>query len=185
MSQKKFYSVEIAGIKRELPLFEVKPGLKIAILNILGDVELNEAAAKALVEKLKAGAVDYDVIVTAEAKSITLAYAMAINANKPYVILRKDYKSYMGKAIKTTTMSITTGREQTLFLDEKDIELIKGKKVLVIDDVISTGSTLEAMHEILAEAGGEVVGNAAVMTEGDPEAWKEITCLGTLPLFFE
>ena len=108
-----------------------------------------------------------------------------LKANKPYVILRKDYKSYMGNAIKTTTMSITTGREQTLFLDEKDIDLIKGKKVLVIDDVISTGSTLEAMHEILEEAGGDILGNAAVMTEGDPDAWQEIICLGTLPLFFE
>ncbi len=185
MSQQKVYAVEIAGIKRELPLFEVKPGLKIAILNILGDVELNEAAAQALVDKVEANGLDYDVIVTAEAKSITLAYAMALKANKPYVILRKDYKSYMGNAIKTTTMSITTGREQTLFLDEKDIDLIKGKKVLVIDDVISTGSTLEAMHEILEEAGGDILGNAAVMTEGDPDAWQEIICLGTLPLFFE
>jgi adenine phosphoribosyltransferase len=185
MSQQKVYAVEIAGIKRELPLFEVKPGLKIAILNILGDVELNEAAAQALVDKVEASGLDYDVIVTAEAKSITLAYAMALKANKPYVILRKDYKSYMGNAIKTTTMSITTGREQTLFLDEKDIDLIKGKKVLVIDDVISTGSTLEAMHEILEEAGGDILGNAAVMTEGDPDAWQEIICLGTLPLFFE
>jgi len=110
------YGIDIAGVHRELELFEVKPGLRIAILNILGDTELVEACAVALSEKLKA--IDYDVLVTAEAKSIPLAHALSVTTGKPYVILRKSYKPYMGDAIQSETLSITTGKPQTLFLDE-------------------------------------------------------------------
>ena len=181
MSKHKTYTVEIAGLKRKLPLFEVKPGLQIAILNILGDTVLVQACAEALAKKLEA--VSFDVLVTAEAKSIPLAYALSVETKKPYVILRKAYKPYMGKALIAETLSITTGKPQTLILDEKDGTLIRGKKVVIVDDVISTGSTLHGMRDIMDKAGADVVAEAAIMTEGDPEAWKEIVALGNLPLF--
>ena len=159
MSQRETYSVEIAGLKRDLRLFEIKPGLKIAILNILGDTELVQACAKALSEKLKSR--EYDVLVTAEAKSIPLAYALSVETKKPYVVLRKTYKPYMGAALTAETLSITTGEPQTLILDEKDLDLMRGKNVIIVDDVISTGSTLQGMRMILEKAGSKVIAEAA------------------------
>jgi adenine phosphoribosyltransferase len=175
------YAVEIAGLKRNLRLFEIKPGLKIAILNILGDTELVQACARDLAQKLKD--VDFDVLVTAEAKSIPLAYALSVETKKPYVVLRKAYKLYMGEALKAETLSITTGQPQILILDEKDIELMKGRKVVIVDDVISTGSTLQGMRMILDKAGSTVVAEAAIFTEGDRAQWMHILSLGHLPLF--
>jgi adenine phosphoribosyltransferase len=181
MSQRETYAVEIAGLKRDLRLFEIKPGLRIAILNILGDTELVQACAKALGEKLKD--LEYDVLVTAEAKSIPLAYALSAETRKPYVVLRKVYKPYMGDALKAETLSITTGQPQTLILDEKDIDLMRGKRVVILDDVISTGSTLQGMRMILDKAGSNVVAEAAIFTEGDRAQWQNIISLGHLPLF--
>jgi adenine phosphoribosyltransferase len=181
MSQRETYAVEIAGLKRDLRLFEIKPGLRIAILNILGDTELVQACAKALGEKLKD--LEYDVLVTAEAKSIPLAYALSAETRKPYVVLRKVYKPYMGDALKAETLSITTGQPQTLILDEKDIGLMRGKRVVILDDVISTGSTLQGMRMILDKAGSNVVAEAAIFTEGDRAQWQNIISLGHLPLF--
>ena len=175
------YPIEINGVKRELRLFEIKPGLKIAILNILGDTELVQACAKELAAKIDPHS--YDVFVTAESKSIPLAHQLSIETGKPYVILRKDYKIYMGDAIKAETLSITTGKPQTLILDEKDRILIKVKKVAIVDDVISTGSTLEGMRSIIEKAEGEITVQAAIFTEGDPQHWKDIIALGNLPLF--
>ncbi|MBK7316507.1 phosphoribosyltransferase family protein [Candidatus Villigracilis affinis] len=175
------YSIEIAGIKRELPLFEIKPGLRIAILNILGDTELVQASARELGKKLED--VDYDILVTAEAKSIPLAYALSVETKKPYVILRKTYKPYMGDALKAETLSITTGQPQLLILDEKDRTLIQGKKVIILDDVISTGSTLQGMRIILDKVDANVVAEAAILTEGDRAQWMHIISLGHLPLF--
>ena len=175
------YSIEIAGIKRELPLFEIKPGLRIAILNILGDTELVQASARELGKKLED--VDYDILVTAEAKSIPLAYALSVETKKPYVILRKTYKPYMGDALKAETLSITTGQPQLLILDEKDRTLIQGKKVIILDDVISTGSTLQGMRIILDKVDANVVAKAAILTEGDRAQWMHIISLGHLPLF--
>jgi len=183
VSDHQTYTVEIAGLKRELPLFEIKPGLKIAILNILGDTELVQACAKELAQKLKE--VDFDVLVTAEAKSIPLAYALSVETKKPYVVLRKAFKPYMGEALKAETLSITTGQPQTLILDEKDVEMMKGKKVLIVDDVISTGSTLQGMRMILNKAGSTVAAEAAIFTEGDRALWMHIISLGHLPLFTE
>jgi adenine phosphoribosyltransferase len=183
MSSYETYTVEIAGLKRDLRLFEIKPGLKIAILNILGDTELVQACAKALAQKLKDA--DYDLLVTAEAKSIPLAHALSVETKKPYVVLRKTYKPYMGDALKAETLSITTGQPQTLILDEKDIELMKGKKVVIVDDVISTGSTLQGMRMVLDKAGASVAGEAAIFTEGDRAQWMHIIALGHLPLFTE
>ena len=175
------YLVEVAGVHRELRLFEVKPGLKIAILNILGDTELTQACARALAEKL--GAIDYDVLVTAEAKSIPLAYALALETHKPYAILRKSYKPYMGEALHVETLSITTGQPQTLYLDEKDCQLISGKRIVIVDDVISTGSTLQGMRMLIQHAGGTVAAEAAIFTEGERAKWGNIIALGHLPVF--
>ncbi len=175
------YPVDIAGVHRELPLFEVAPGVRIAVLNILGDVELTEAAAQALAERL--AAVAFDVLVTAEAKSIPLAYALAVRMAKPYVVLRKAYKPYMGQALQAETLSITTGQPQTLFLDEKDQGLLHGRRVALVDDVISTGSTLQGMRLLMDKAGAQVVAEAAIFTEGDRAKWRQIIALGHLPGF--
>ena len=175
------HPVEIAGIKRQLPLFEVAPGLRIAVLNILGDTELVEASGKALAERL-AGA-DYNVIVTAEAKSIPLICSLARETGKDYVVLRKSYKIYMGDTIEAETLSITTGKPQSLHLDEKDRALVSGKRVVLVDDVVSTGSTLQGMQKVMELAGAEVVAEAAIFTEGDHEEWNHIIALGHLPLF--
>lgn len=181
LPERETYAVEIAGLERKLPLFEVAPGLRIAVLNILGDAELVEACARAFADKLKA--LDYDVLVTAEAKSIPLAHALARATGKRYVILRKVYKLYMGEALQAETVSITTGEPQTLYLDEKDRRLIERKRVVLIDDVISTGSTLKGMQKLMDAAGADVVKTGAIFTEGDPGAWPDILALGHLPLF--
>ncbi len=181
MSKRETFSINIAGIKRELPLFEIKPGLRIAILNILGDTELVQASAKELAQKVKD--VSFDVIVTAEAKSIPLAHALSVETKKPYIIFRKTYKPYMGEALRAETLSITTGQPQVLILDEKDRELIQGKRVLIVDDVISTGSTLQGMRMLLDKANAAVAAEAAILTEGDRAQWANIYSLGHLPLF--
>jgi adenine phosphoribosyltransferase len=181
MSDNETYAVEVAGVKRDLRLFEIKPGLKIAILNILGDTEFVQVCAKELAGKLKD--MEYDVLVTAEAKSIPLAYALSVETKKPYVVLRKSYKPYMGDAFKAETLSITTGQPQTLLLDEKDRKMIQGGKVVIVDDVISTGSTLQGMRMILDKAGASIVAETAIFTEGDRAQWMHIISLGHLPLF--
>lgn len=175
------YAVTVAGVQRDLRLFEVKTGLRIAILNILGDTELVSAAAKALAEKLTGKA--YDVLVTAEAKSIPLIHMLSVETGKPYVVLRKAYKPYMGGALKSETLSITTGKPQTLFLDEKDHALVKKSKVALVDDVISTGSTLQGMREIMEAAGANITVEAAIFTEGDEAEWAGIVALGHLPVW--
>jgi adenine phosphoribosyltransferase len=181
MSAHETYDIEIAGLKRSLRLFEIKPGLKIAILNILGDTELVQACARALNKKLQD--LSFDVIVTAEAKSIPLAYALSVETKKPYVILRKSYKPYMGAALIAETLSITTGEPQTLIMDEKDQADVKDKRAVIVDDVISTGSTLQGMRMIMEKAGAKVVGEAAILTEGERARWEKIISLGHLPLF--
>jgi adenine phosphoribosyltransferase len=180
-TQRETYPVEIAGVKRGLRLFEVKPGLKIAVLNILGDTELVEAAATALAAKLST--VDYDLLVTAEAKSIPLIHALSVRTQKPYVVLRKSYKPYMGETVQAETLSITTGAPQTLHLDEKDHDLVQGRRVILVDDVISTGSTLQGMRLVLQKAGAHVVAESAIFTEGERAQWENIIALGHLPVF--
>ncbi len=181
MQNRQTYPVDIAGVHRELTLFQIKPGLRIAILNILGDTELVEACALELGKKLES--VDYDILVTAETKSIPLAHAVSVVTKKPYIVFRKSYKPYMGEALKAETLSITTGEPQTLYLDEKDLNLMKGKKVVIVDDVISTGSTLQGMRLITQKAGAEVIAEAAIFTEGERARWRDIISLGHLPVF--
>lgn len=177
------YRVSIAGVERDLRLFEVKPGVRIAILNILGDTELVQAAARALADKLSDHS--YHVLVTAEAKSIPLIYALSVETGQPYVVLRKSYKPYMGDALRSETLSITTGAPQTLYLDEKDRELVVGKSVVLIDDVISTGSTLQGMRLIMNKAGANIIAEAAIFTEGDRAQWHGIIALGHLPVWVD
>lgn len=181
MEKREIYPVDIAGVHRELTLFEVKPGLRIAILNLLGDTELVQACATELANLLAKK--DYDVLMTAEAKSIPLAHALSVATRKPYVVLRKVYKPYMGEALKTETLSITTGEPQYLYLDEKDLKLMKGARVVIVDDVISTGSTLQGMRLLVQKAGAEVVAEAAVFTEGERAKWRDILAIGHLPVF--
>ncbi|HSS96256.1 MAG TPA: phosphoribosyltransferase family protein [Terriglobales bacterium] len=179
----KTYAVDIAGVKRDLPLVEVAPGVTIALLNILGDTELVVAAAHGLAKKLEG--IGYDALATAEAKSIPLAHALSVETSKPYVVLRKSYKGYMGEAISAETVSITTGKPQTLYLDAKDHELINGSRVVLVDDVVSTGSTQRGMRAVMEKAGAEIVAEAAIFTEGDEAKWKDIIALGHLPVFLD
>ncbi len=178
------YPVEVAGVKRDLRLFEIKPGVRIAILNILGDTELVEAVSGDLATKLSE--FNPEVLVTAEAKSIPLAHAISVHMDRlPYVVLRKSYKPYMGNALQSETLSITTGAPQTLFLDEKDREFVTGKRVVLVDDVISTGSTLQGMRLIMSKAGANIVAEAAIFTEGDRASWSNIVALGHLPVWVD
>jgi adenine phosphoribosyltransferase len=182
MGQRETYTVEIAGLIRHFPLFEVAPGVRIAIFNMLGDTYVVKAAAAALAERLKG--TPAHVLITAEAKSIPLIYEMSALMGLPYVVLRKTYKSYMGEATSAETVSITTGAPQTLYLDEKDYSLIEGKQAILVDDVVSTGSTLQGMETVVQKAGGQVSKIAAVFTEGDMD-WSHIIALGNLPVFLD
>jgi adenine phosphoribosyltransferase len=180
-AERQTFPVKIAGLERQLPLFEVAPGVRIAIFNLLGDTEVVEASARALLEKV--GAVAFDLVVTPEAKSIPLAHALAVQAGTRYIVLRKVFKPYMGDVLSAETVSITTGEPQVLYLDEKDRGLILGRRVILLDDVVSTGSTLGAMRKLMQLAGAQIVAEAAVFTEGDPTAWEDIVALGHLPVF--
>jgi adenine phosphoribosyltransferase len=181
--EREVYPVEVAGLKRDLALFEVAPGVRIAVLNILGDTEFVEVVARELAKKLQDAKSQGAILVTAEAKSIPLIYALSVVMDLPYVVLRKAYKPYMGEAISAETLSITTGQPQTLYLDEKDHVLIKGKPVVLVDDVISTGSTLQGMRLVVEKAGAQVTKQAAIFTEGDRAKWQDIVALGHLPVF--
>ena len=182
MTQRPTYDVTVAGVSRSLEKFEVAHGVTIAILNILGDTELVLACSKELAKQLEA--FQPQVFVTAEAKSIPLIYQLSIDTGVPYIVLRKPYKTYMGEAIHSETVSITTGSTQTLYLDEKDRALLDGKRVVLVDDVISTGSTLEGMETIIEQTNAHIVARAAIFTEGnDPSKWEGIVALGNLPVW--
>ncbi len=174
-----YYTVTVAGVTRHLPLFEVAPGLRIAIFNMLGDTEVVEAAADALASQLP----EADALVTPEVKAIPLAHALSVRLGIPYVVVRKILKPYMVGSISTEVVSITTGKPQTLYVDGKDLKFLKGKRVILVDDVVSTGSTLKGLRQLMEQAGAEIVAEAAVFTEGDPNQWKHIISLGHLPLF--
>jgi adenine phosphoribosyltransferase len=183
MPEREVHNIEIAGVQRALPKFEIKPGVKIAILNILGDTELVQAAAAELAIKLKPHEPEY--LVTAEAKSIPLVYALSVEMALPFIVLRKSYKPYMGEALHSETLSITTGAEQTLYLDEKDRDAVNGGRVALVDDVISTGSTLQGMRMIMNKAGAQLVAEAAILTEGDRARWTNVIALGHLPVWVD
>jgi adenine/guanine phosphoribosyltransferase-like PRPP-binding protein len=181
VSVRETHRIEIEGVARDLPLFEVAPALRIAVFNLLGDTEIVEAAARGLAGRLQE--VEHDVLVTAETKSVPLVYELARRLGKPWIVLRKQYKPYMGETITASTDSITTGHAQTLHLDQKDRPLVSGRRAVIVDDVISTGSTLDGIRSVVRSAGGEVVAEAAVFTEGDERETEGIVSLGHLPLF--
>ncbi len=172
--------MEVAGLKRDLRLFSVNENLKIAAFIVFGDVELTAHCASELLKK----APEYDILVTAEAKSIPLIYEMARQAgNNDYIIARKAPKVYMENLLKVNVNSITTQKEQVLCIGDTEVNKMKGKRCLIVDDVISTGESLAAIEELVKEAGGIVVGKMAVLAEGDAIERKDITVLEKLPLF--
>lgn len=177
-----FYEMTIAGLKRQLPLFKVADNLYIAAFIIFGDVEMTTAAAGALLEK----APEFDIMITAEAKSIPLVHEMTRQAGRnEYVVARKGPKVYMENVITTEVDSITTAGIQKLCIGQKEIDLMKGKRVLIIDDVISTGGSLKSIEMLVEKAGGNIVGKMAVLAEGDAADRDDIIFLEKLPLFNE
>ncbi len=173
--------MKIAGLERELPLCPVSDKLDIAAFICFGDVELTIAAAKEIIEKCP----EFDYIVTPEAKSIPLAYEMSRQSGKKYFVIRKKPKIYMTDPVSVHVKSITTENVQTLILDSKDGEELRGKRVLVVDDVISTGESLAAVMKLLEKFDVNVVAKAAVFAEGDAADRTDITYLEKLPLFFK
>jgi adenine phosphoribosyltransferase len=174
------YNICIGHVERKLPLFEVAPGVKIAIFNMLGDTEIVETAADLLAPRVP---LDAQVIVAPEVKAIPLGHALAVRTKLPLVVVRKIKKPYMANTLDVEVTSITTGAPQTLLLDGKDRHLVAGKRVLLLDDVISTGNTLQGLRALMDRAGAKVVGAMAVFTEGKPGDWSEIIALGRLPVF--
>lgn len=178
----KTYPMTIAGLKRELPLFRVADDFYIAAFIMLGDAEITVACARELLKE--AEKIDYDYILTAEAKSIPLVHEMARQGNiSKHFVARKGPKIYMPDPIRVSDQSITTQGKQILCLGRDEADMMRGKKILIVDDVISTGGSLRAMENLVAAAGGEVVGRMAVLAEGDAAERDDIICLGKLPTF--
>jgi len=174
------YEMTIAGLKRQLPLCRINDELYIGAFIMFGDVEITKAAAEGLLEK----APEFDVILTAEAKGIPLAYEMARQSGENrYFIARKKAKAYMQGVFEVEVQSITTAGSQTLVMDQADADEIRGKRIIIVDDVISTGESLRAMEVLCEKAGAEVVGKMAVLAEGDAAKRDDIIVLAPLPLF--
>lgn len=174
------YKMNIAGVDRALPLCPLNDKLQIGAFVMFGDVELTVACAKALLAKVP----EYDVLITAESKGIPLAYEMARQrGGERYLLARKAPKLYMRDVIKCEVQSITTVAKQTLYLDGYDAEYMKGKRVLIVDDVISTGESLNALVKLVEMAGGNIVGMATVLAEGEAADRDDIIFLEKLPLF--
>ena len=175
------FKITIAGVERELKKYPVSDKLDIAAFILFDDVEITEVSAKALLEICP----PHDVVLTAEAKSIPLAYEFARIGCRRYVVARKGTKVYMSDPVSVCVNSITTDYDQKLYLGQEDVEKIKGKRVLILDDVISTGESLEALKKLCEAAGADVVGKAAVLAEGDAADRDDIIFLEKLPLFFK
>ena len=173
------YEIDIAGMKRQLPLCPVTDDLYIGAFVMFGDVELTVHAAAELLKRVP----EFDYIVAPEAKSIPLAYEMSRQSGISYLIARKKAKAYMTGVFEVRVQSITTAGEQTLIIDTADAEKIRGKRVLILDDVISTGESLRATEELVNRAGGIIVAKAAVLAEGDAAGRPDLTVLAPLPLF--
>lgn len=174
-----FYTMKIAGLTRDLPLCSVSSSLDIAAFIIFGDVELTVAAAAELLKR----APEFDVILTPEAKSIPLAYEMARQSGKPYIVARKGKKLYMRDPVCVEVKSITTEHIQTLFIGSDEERLMKGKRVLIVDDVISTGESLNAVRELVRIGGGSEAASCAILAEGEAADRGDIIFLEPLPLF--
>ena len=174
-----YYKLKVCGLERDLPIIQISDNLKIASFVLLGDAELAEKAGDELSKK-----VDADIILTAEAKGISLAHEIAKNiGEKSFVVARKSEKAYMNDPINVEVNSITTKNIQKLFLDSKDVEKIKDKKIALVDDVISTGESMNALESLVEKAGGKVVQKLAILAEGDAANRDDIIYLEKLPVF--
>ena len=175
-----YYHMTVAGLERDLPICPLNENLSIAGFVIFGDQELTVACARELLKRAPA----YDYIITAEAKGIPLAHEMARQAgDKKYILARKGPKLYMRDIFSVTVNSITTAKEQKLYLDGADAALMKGKRVLIVDDVISTGESLRALEALVEKAGGQICGRMAILAEGDAQEREDLIYLEKLPLF--
>ncbi|MBR5218737.1 MAG: adenine phosphoribosyltransferase [Clostridia bacterium] len=176
----KYYTIDIAGLKRDLPLCRVNDNLYIGAFIMFGDVEITEHAAAELLKR----APEHDIMITAESKGIPLLYEMARQSgSNSYVVARKGPKLYMRNVTYTHVNSITTDHQQVLCLGEDEIKQMRGRRVLIIDDVISTGESLKALEQLVNQVGGNIVGKMTVLAEGDAIAREDITYLAPLPLF--
>lgn len=178
---KNFYNMTIAGCERDLPICSVSDTLDIAGFIMFGDVEVTVKSAEALLKKCP----QHDIILTAEAKGIPLAYEMSRQSGNAYIVARKGRKAYMQEPISVEVKSITTANVQTLFLSKEKADMMKGKRVLIVDDVISTGESLKALTLLAEKAGATVVANACVLAEGDAKGREDLIYLEPLPLFFK
>ncbi len=176
----KFYKLKVAGLERDLPICPINEKLYIAGFVMFSDVELTVATAKELIKKIP----EHDVIVTAESKGIPLAYEMARQLDEKYIVARKMNKLYMQSPIHVEVKSITTEKLQMLYLDSVEADYLADKRVLIVDDVISTGESLRALETLVTSAGGKIVGKACVLAEGDAAKRDDIIYLEELPLFF-
>ena len=177
----KTYTLKVAGLTRELPLCPVNEHLDIGAFIMFSDVELTIAAAAELLKR----APDFDCLITAESKGIPLAYEMSRQSGKKYLLARKSIKLYMHNPVEVSVKSITTAKVQTLYLDGDDLAYLKGKRVLLVDDVISTGESIHALEQLAEKAEAKVVGKMAVLAEGDAKDRDDIVYLEPLPLFFK
>lgn len=177
----KIYTLEVAGLKRELPLCPIGNDTYIAAFIMFSDVELTVACATELLKKIP----EHDVLITAESKGIPLAYEISRQNGKKYILARKSQKLYMSNPVAVDVKSITTSNIQRLYLDGNDLDYLRGKRVLIVDDVISTGESLHALEELVNKAGGNIVAKAAVLAEGDAADRKDILFLEKLPIFHE
>ncbi len=174
------YRMKVAGVERDLKLCPIGENLNIGAFILFGDIELTERCAEELYKR----APEHDVMITAESKGIPLIHAMCrLSGKNRYVLARKSVKLYMSDVIACETKSITTGHVQTLYVDGADAEYMKGKRVLIVDDVISTGGSLESLENLVRQAGGEIVGKMTVLAEGDAIGRDDIIYLEKLPLF--
>ncbi len=179
MSQK-YYKIKVAGLKRSLPICPINDKLMIAGFVIFGDPELTTACAKELLDR----APEYDYLITAEAKGIPLVHEMArLAGNQKYFLARKSPKLYMTGLFEVSVHSISTNKEQHLFLDKTDAEMMKGKRILIVDDVISTGESLNALETLVNKAGGIICGRMSILAEGDAQNRNDLIYLEKLPLF--
>jgi adenine phosphoribosyltransferase len=177
---REYYEIKIAGLTRKLPLCPINKDLYIGAFILFGDVELTVACAKELLKR----APEYDVMITAESKGIPLVYEMTKQAGlNKYLLARKSAKLYMRDVVNVEVQSITTAKLQSLFIDRDDAEYMNGKRVLIVDDVISTGESVKAVEKLVQESGGIVAGRMAILAEGDANKRDDIIYLEHLPLF--
>ena len=176
----RIHSVQIGNLTRDLPIFQVAPNVNIAIFNMLGDTEVVEVSADELAKRMPA---DADVLIVPEVKAVPLGHALSVRTGLPMAVVRKIRKPYMVDCVDVEVVTITTGEPQTLYLDGKDRQFVHGKNAMLVDDVISTGNTLEGLRQLMDAAKANIIGEMAVFTEGGPDDWPGVIRLGQLPIF--